>query len=150
MPLSKLKDGFLDGTSSTYLEDLEERYRSNPSSVDKSWSSFFRSLGESLCKTILCSLLANTHSLEFALNALGNGGTRAAASFLAHHIPALVSDALQSQESLQKPWLRPSTILSKEAAKWSPCQLLLCPTRASKKACDCCSLSELIRYICTL
>ena len=45
MPLSKLKDGFLDGTSSTYLEDLEERYRSDPGSVDKSWSSFFRSLG---------------------------------------------------------------------------------------------------------
>ncbi len=45
MPLSKLKDSFLDGTSSTYLEDLEERYRHDPGSVDKSWSSFFRSLG---------------------------------------------------------------------------------------------------------
>ena len=45
VPLSKLKDGFLDGNSSTYLEDLEERYRSDPASVDKSWSSFFRSLG---------------------------------------------------------------------------------------------------------
>ncbi len=45
MPLSKLKDSFLDGTSSTYLEELEERYRSNPKSVDKSWASFFHSMG---------------------------------------------------------------------------------------------------------
>ena len=45
MPLSKLKDSFLDGTSSTYLEELEERYRSNPQSVDKSWASFFHSMG---------------------------------------------------------------------------------------------------------
>ena len=46
VPLSKLKDSFLDGTSSTYLEELEERYRANPKSVDKSWASFFHSLGE--------------------------------------------------------------------------------------------------------
>ena len=46
MPLSKLKDSFLDGTSSNYLEELEERYRTNPSSVDKTWASFFRSMGE--------------------------------------------------------------------------------------------------------
>lgn len=46
VPLSKLKDSFLDGTSSTYLEELEERYRRNPSSVDKTWASFFKSMGE--------------------------------------------------------------------------------------------------------
>ena len=45
VPLSKLKDGFLDGTSSTYLEELEERYRTDPSSVDKTWASFFNNLG---------------------------------------------------------------------------------------------------------
>ncbi|BDA47181.1 2-oxoglutarate dehydrogenase, mitochondrial [Coccomyxa sp. Obi] len=44
VPLPKLKDSFLDGTSSTYLEELEERYRADPTSVDKSWASFFRSL----------------------------------------------------------------------------------------------------------
>lgn len=44
--MSKLKDSFLDGTSSTYLEELEERYRSDPNSVDKTWGSFFRSLGK--------------------------------------------------------------------------------------------------------
>ena len=44
--LPKLKDNFLDGTSSTYLEELEERYRSDPASVDKTWASFFGSLGE--------------------------------------------------------------------------------------------------------
>lgn len=45
VPLSKLKDQFLNATSSTYLEELEERYRSNPKSVDKSWASFFHSMG---------------------------------------------------------------------------------------------------------
>lgn len=43
--LSKLKDSFLDGTSGSYLETIEERYRADPSSVDKSWASFFKSLG---------------------------------------------------------------------------------------------------------
>ena len=47
VPMSKLKDAFLDGTSSTYLEDLEEKYNKDPSSVDNSWASFFRSLGKS-------------------------------------------------------------------------------------------------------
>lgn len=51
VPLSKLKDSFLDGTSSTYLEELEERYRSNPASVDKSWASFFHSMGEAAGST---------------------------------------------------------------------------------------------------
>ncbi|KAI3434698.1 hypothetical protein D9Q98_002760 [Chlorella vulgaris] len=44
VPLSKLKDSFLDGTSSSYLEELEERYRANPRSVDKTWASFFHSM----------------------------------------------------------------------------------------------------------
>jgi 2-oxoglutarate dehydrogenase complex dehydrogenase (E1) component-like enzyme len=48
VPLSKLKDGFLDGTSSTYLEELEERFRDDPSSVDKTWASFFNNLGAPL------------------------------------------------------------------------------------------------------
>lgn len=49
---------FLDGTSSTYLEELEERYRADPSSVDKTWASFFNSLGmllhTSFCATPSC------------------------------------------------------------------------------------------------
>lgn len=46
VPLPKLKDSFLDGTSSTYLEELEERYRRDPGSVDRTWASFFKSLGK--------------------------------------------------------------------------------------------------------
>lgn len=49
VPLPKLKDSFLDGTSSTYLEELEERYRADPKSVDKTWASFFSSLGVDGC-----------------------------------------------------------------------------------------------------
>ncbi|KAL6785511.1 OGD1 [Auxenochlorella protothecoides x Auxenochlorella symbiontica] len=44
VPLSKLKDSFLDGTSSTYLEELEQRYREDPASVDRTWASFFKSM----------------------------------------------------------------------------------------------------------
>ena len=41
VPISKLYDNFLDGTSSTYLEELERRYQTDPNSVDKTWASFF-------------------------------------------------------------------------------------------------------------
>lgn len=41
VPISKLYDNFLDGTSSTYLEELERRFQTDPSSVDKTWASFF-------------------------------------------------------------------------------------------------------------
>lgn len=46
VPLKKLKDSFLDGTSSTYLEELEQRYQTDPQSVDKTWASFFKNLGK--------------------------------------------------------------------------------------------------------
>lgn len=46
VPLSQLKDSFNDATSVTYLEELEKQYRQDPSSVDKTWASFFRNLGE--------------------------------------------------------------------------------------------------------
>ena len=44
--LAKLKDSFNDATSVTYLEELEKRYHDDPASVDRTWASFFRSLGE--------------------------------------------------------------------------------------------------------
>lgn len=40
-----IQDNFLDGTSSSYLEELEERFRADPASVDKTWASFFTNLG---------------------------------------------------------------------------------------------------------
>ena len=46
VPLSKLYDSFLDGTSSSYLEELERRYQEDPNSVDKTWAGFFRHVGE--------------------------------------------------------------------------------------------------------
>ena len=44
VPMRKLKDSFLYGTSSAYLEELEKRYQEDPHSVDKTWASFFQSL----------------------------------------------------------------------------------------------------------
>ena len=43
--LSKLKDSFNDATSVAYLEELERKFNENPSSIDKTWASFFTSLG---------------------------------------------------------------------------------------------------------
>ena len=44
--LSKLKDSFNDATSVAYLEELERKFNENPSSIDKTWASFFTSLGK--------------------------------------------------------------------------------------------------------
>lgn len=44
VPLAKLKDSFNDGTSIAYIEELEQRYRADPSSVDKTWCMFFKAL----------------------------------------------------------------------------------------------------------
>jgi hypothetical protein len=53
VPLAKLKDSFNDATSVTYLEELEQRYRRDPHSVDTTWASFFRSLGASFFFSLL-------------------------------------------------------------------------------------------------
>lgn len=42
VPLSKLSDNFLDGTSSVYLEELQRAWEEDPNSVDESWDHFFR------------------------------------------------------------------------------------------------------------
>ncbi|KAJ8562717.1 hypothetical protein K7X08_031169 [Anisodus acutangulus] len=42
VPLSKLTDCFLDGTSSVYLEELQRAWEQDPNSVDESWDDFFR------------------------------------------------------------------------------------------------------------
>lgn len=42
VPLSRLADNFLDGTSSVYLEELQRAWEADPSSVDESWDNFFR------------------------------------------------------------------------------------------------------------
>ncbi|XP_002966013.2 2-oxoglutarate dehydrogenase, mitochondrial [Selaginella moellendorffii] len=42
IPLSRLTDNFLDGTSSVYLEELQRAWEADPRSVDESWDNFFR------------------------------------------------------------------------------------------------------------
>ena len=46
--LSKLKDSFNDATSVAYLEELERKFNDDPASIDKTWASFFTSLGEQI------------------------------------------------------------------------------------------------------
>lgn len=58
VPLSKLKDSFNDGTSISYLEELEERYNKDPNSVDRSWAGFFRNLGEPRGEAAGCTVVA--------------------------------------------------------------------------------------------
>ncbi|KAK8961355.1 hypothetical protein KSP40_PGU014039 [Platanthera guangdongensis] len=42
VPLSRLTDSFLNGTSSVYLEELQRAREADPNSVDESWDNFFR------------------------------------------------------------------------------------------------------------
>ncbi|KAI3781921.1 hypothetical protein L2E82_11949 [Cichorium intybus] len=42
VPLSRLSDNFLDGTSSVYLEEMQRAWEADPTSVDESWDNFFR------------------------------------------------------------------------------------------------------------
>ncbi|KAJ0044327.1 hypothetical protein Pint_06241 [Pistacia integerrima] len=42
VPLSRLTDTFLDGTSNIYLEELQRAWEADPNSVDESWDNFFR------------------------------------------------------------------------------------------------------------
>ncbi|GFQ08436.1 2-oxoglutarate dehydrogenase mitochondrial [Phtheirospermum japonicum] len=42
VPLSRLTDSFLDGTSSVYLEELQRAWEQDPNTVDESWDNFFR------------------------------------------------------------------------------------------------------------
>ncbi|KAI9128126.1 hypothetical protein K1719_001119 [Acacia pycnantha] len=42
VPLCRLTDSFLDGTSSVYLEELQRTWEQDPNSVDESWDNFFR------------------------------------------------------------------------------------------------------------
>ncbi|KAL6562751.1 hypothetical protein OROGR_003758 [Orobanche gracilis] len=40
IPLSRLTDSFLDGTSSVYLEELQIAWEKDPNNVDESWDNF--------------------------------------------------------------------------------------------------------------
>lgn len=42
VPLSRLTDNFLDGSSSVYLEELQRAWEADPNNVDESWDNFFR------------------------------------------------------------------------------------------------------------
>ncbi|KAL6074805.1 oxoglutarate dehydrogenase (succinyl-transferring) [Balamuthia mandrillaris] len=44
VPLSKLSESFLDGTSSIYVEDMYRAWKKDPGSVHASWDSFFRQM----------------------------------------------------------------------------------------------------------
>lgn len=42
VPLSKLKDSFIHGTSGNFLEELQRQWEADPNSVDISWQVFFK------------------------------------------------------------------------------------------------------------
>lgn len=67
VPLSQLKDSFNDATSVNYLEELEQRYRNDPSSVDGTWASFFRNIGtrpHAMCCAALWNVMTQSRSLS--------------------------------------------------------------------------------------
>lgn len=44
-PNSQMQDDFLSGTSASYLESLEDKFREDPNSVPASWAAFLRQMG---------------------------------------------------------------------------------------------------------
>jgi 2-oxoglutarate dehydrogenase E1 component len=77
VPLSKLKDSFNEGTSITYLEELEERYHQDPSSVDRTWQAFFRNLdhgvtGEAMAEAFDAFEKGKLHMSPFSAAAVSN------------------------------------------------------------------------------
>ena len=55
VPLSRLSDNFLDGTSSVYLEELQRAWEADPASVDASWDTFFRNFtGQAATNNVRC------------------------------------------------------------------------------------------------
>lgn len=162
VPLSKLKDGFLDGTSSTYLEELEERYRQDPGSVDKSWSSFFRSLGM-LCSGLIFSFstlqVTRSRSLVVAAKASSslqpwqgsqcselNTQTACKRQFvMPFSLQSQLILAVQSKVWRLKQLQRPSMRLSR-AVKWPLCLRQLYQTSPFRRACAYSCLFEPTRY----
>ncbi|GIL90737.1 hypothetical protein Vretimale_15815 [Volvox reticuliferus] len=77
VPLAKLKDSFNEGTSITYLEELEERYHKDPSSVDRTWHAFFRNLdqgvsGEAMAEAFDAFEKGTLHMSPFSAAAVSN------------------------------------------------------------------------------
>eukprot|EP01087_Luapelamoeba_hula_P009992 TRINITY_DN2617_c0_g1_i2.p1 TRINITY_DN2617_c0_g1~~TRINITY_DN2617_c0_g1_i2.p1 ORF type:complete len:1337 (+),score=215.61 TRINITY_DN2617_c0_g1_i2:120-4130(+) len=44
VPIQRLTESFIDGTSATYVEDMYTAWKKDPSSVHASWNSYFRSV----------------------------------------------------------------------------------------------------------
>ncbi|XP_019181255.1 PREDICTED: 2-oxoglutarate dehydrogenase, mitochondrial-like [Ipomoea nil] len=80
VPLSKLSDSFLDGTSSVYLEELQRAWEQDPNSVDESWDNFFRNFvgqacasagvsGQTIQESMRLLLLARAYQVNGHMNA---------------------------------------------------------------------------------
>ena len=140
VPMSKLKDSFLDGTSSTYLEDMEEKYRQDPNSVDKSWASFFRSLGTHILRLYYLNMHVAL-GLSIDSRACGSAGDiRCRNSDLdTCFVISLTIQALQNLVSHLRQLQRHTTNSSREA-KSSHSRQQPCPTRAYRSLCVYCSL----------
>lgn len=75
VPLSRLSDSFLDGTSSVYLEELQRTWETDPNSVDESWDNFFRNFvgqaasstgvsGQTIQESMKLLLLVRAHQVH--------------------------------------------------------------------------------------
>jgi len=50
MTLETLENSYLYGANAVFIEELYQRYRANPASVDASWQKFFSGLGDAVTK----------------------------------------------------------------------------------------------------
>lgn len=70
VPLSRLADSFLDGTSSVYLEELQRAWEEDPNSVDETWDNFFRNfVGEAPKQGILGQTIQESMKLMLLVTA---------------------------------------------------------------------------------
>ena len=119
VPISKLYDNFLDGTSSTYLEELERRYQTDPNSVDKTWASFFSMA--STCPALPCAPDRTFHTRCYA------------ALTLVFWLQIEASSQIRSRNRFIA--FSPGRALP---LSFHPSRLLLFQTRLFKSLCVCC------------
>lgn len=70
VPLTKLSDNFLDGTSSVFLEELQRTWEKDPSSVDASWDIFFRNFTGQSSLAGATTVAASGQSIQESMNLL--------------------------------------------------------------------------------
>lgn len=120
VPLSKLTDSFLDGTSSVYLEELQRAWEQDPNSVDESWDNFFRNFtglaatspgisGQTIQESMNLLLLVRAYQvnghMKAKLDPLGLEERKSQMFWIQHHMGSLKLIWIESSSLVFGGWL---------------------------------------------